>query len=221
VLNARTLQPLRTQIALPSCGGGELATAGNQIAVLCYGAELRDGNRGPSELRFVDPSRLVVTARVRMSDESYGLVVSRDQKYVYVGGLHVAKIDAASHQVKRDVDYIRKGPFLGAAPFEHAFDVTSDGGQVLIGLLKDRSDPTSPYVLQPYRLPGLLSLPLVNLPSLVHFVAASGNQLITFPMLESRTHDWTVNMLDLQTGQSRQLFVMNGPVLQIVVSHPL
>jgi hypothetical protein len=156
-----------------------------------------------------------------MSDESYGLVVSPDQKYVYVGGLHVAKIDAVSHRVRRDVDYIRKGPFLGAAPFEHAFDVTSDGGQVLIGLLKNRSDETSAYVLQPFRLPGLLSLQPETLSSFVHFVAAPGSRLITFSMLGSQTHDWTVSMFDLPTGQSRQLFVMNGPLLQIVVSHPL
>jgi len=217
VLDARTLKPLRKQVALPHCGAGELAAVPGQIAVLCHGADLPQARQGPSELRFVDARRLVVTASIRMSTQSYGLVVSPNQKYLYVDGGHLTQVDASHHRVVRDVDYLRTSQSSGVAPFPHGFDVTPDGGRVILGLLARRSDPTAGYAIQQYALPGLHALAPVSLP-FVHFVAAPGNQLITFPMLDSPTHDWQVSMLDLQTGQSRPLFTMNGPVLQLVVS---
>lgn len=224
VVDARTLRPLRTSIALPECGPGELAAVPGQIVVLCHGADLSLRNQAPSDLRFVNVRRLTVTARIRMSEQSCGLVVSPNQKYVYVGGFHVAEIDVSHHRVRRDVDFMRVSGSANLHPTVQQFDITSDGKRLILGPLASVPDapasvPDAPasYAMQAYALPGLRPLPPVSLP-FPHFVAAPGNKLITFSMSDSPSHDWQVALLDLQTGRSRPLFAMNGSVLRLTVS---
>jgi DNA-binding beta-propeller fold protein YncE len=213
VLDAYTLRQLRGHISLAGCGGAELVAVPRQIAVLCYA----DGGISES-LRFVDIRRLQVVAGIPV--RGVGLVASPDGKYVYVGGLSITQIDAARHRIVRSHIYPPEEPWTGGVSFDHSVAITDDGKQLVIGVLAVRTDTSSAYALRVFSLPSLRPLRTEPLPQLVHFVAGPGGTLILFPMPDSPGRNWQVDLLSSGLDQSRRLFTVAGPVLQLVLAGP-
>jgi len=211
VLDAHTLRHVRGRISLPGCGGAELVAVPRQIAVLCYA----DGGISES-LRFVDVRRLQVVARIPV--RGVGLVASPDGTYVYIGGLSITQIHAARHRIVRSDIYPPEEPWTGGVSFWHSVAITDDGKQLIIGVLADRTDPHSAYALRVFALPSLRPLRTVPLPQFVHFAAGPGGTLILFPMPDCPSRDWQVDMLSSGLDQSRRLFTLAGPVLQLVLA---